>query len=73
MPENAEEKPGPEQEARDRRAANLFLLVAAVLLIGMGVWLVDAMVKARRARRLHVGRPAQLLAGRNSGRPLAAH
>ena len=44
------EKPHtPEQEARDRRAANIFLLCAAVVMIGIGVWLVNAMVDARRA------------------------
>jgi hypothetical protein len=44
------EKPlTPEQEARDRRAANIFLLVAALVLVGIGVWLANAMVDARRA------------------------
>ena len=36
-------------EAHDRHVANIFLLVAAVVLIGVGVWLVNAMVDARRA------------------------
>ena len=39
----------PEQEARDRRAANIFLLVAGALLVGIGIWLANAMVDARRA------------------------
>ena len=39
----------PEQEERDRRAANIFLLCVAAVLIGIGVWLVNAMVDARRA------------------------
>ena len=39
----------PHHEERDRRAANIFLLVAAVLFIGIGIWLVDAMLDARRA------------------------
>jgi len=39
----------PEQEARDRRAANIFLLVAALVLVGIGVWLANAMIDARRA------------------------
>jgi hypothetical protein len=39
----------PEQDERDRRAANIFLLVAGALLVGIGVWLVNAMVDARRA------------------------
>lgn len=41
--------PDPKQEERDRRSANIFLLVAAILFIGIGVWLVDAMLDARRA------------------------
>jgi hypothetical protein len=38
-----------EQEARDRRAANIFLLVAAVVVIGAGIWLLDALLAARKA------------------------
>jgi hypothetical protein len=50
MPEAGEgEKTTPEQEERERRAANIFLLVAAALFIGIGIWLVDAMLEARRA------------------------
>jgi hypothetical protein len=41
--------PGGEDEASDRRAANIFLAVAAIILIGAGVWLVDAMIAARKA------------------------
>ena len=41
--------PENDDEERDRRAANIFLLVAAIVLIGAGVWLVDAMIKAKRA------------------------
>lgn len=44
-----EQLPTPEQEARDRRAANIFLLVAAVALVGIGVWLGNALVAARKA------------------------
>ena len=44
-----EPPPTPEQEARDRRAANIFLLVAGALLVGIGLWLANAMVDARRA------------------------
>jgi hypothetical protein len=47
--DDREPPPTPEQEARDRRAANIFLLVAAVVLVGVGVWLANAMVDARRA------------------------
>lgn len=39
----------PEQEVRDRRATNIFLLAAGVVLVGVGVWLANAMVDARRA------------------------
>ena len=45
----APKPPKNDDEERDRRAANNFLLVAAVVLIGAGVWLVDAMIKAKRA------------------------
>lgn len=38
-----------ESEANDRRAANIFLLVAAAVLIGAGIWLVDAMIAAKKA------------------------
>jgi len=44
-----EKPPTPEQEARDRRAANIFLLAAGIVLVGIGVWLADAMIDARRA------------------------
>jgi hypothetical protein len=48
-PDPLEKPPTPEQEARDRRAANIFLLVAALVLVGIGVWLANAMIDARRA------------------------
>ena len=48
-PDNLEKPPTPEQDARDRRAANIFLLVAGLVLVGIGVWLVNAMIDARRA------------------------
>ena len=38
-----------EEDERDRRAINIFLLVAAALFIGAGVWLVDALLTARKA------------------------
>ena len=38
-----------EETERDRRTTNIFLLVAAALFIGAGVWLVDAMLAARKA------------------------
>ena len=43
------EKPSPERDARDRRAANIFLLAAGVVLVAIGVWLANALVDARRA------------------------
>jgi hypothetical protein len=48
-PGDLEKPPTPEQEARDRRAANIFLLVAGIVLVGVGVWLANAMIDARRA------------------------
>jgi hypothetical protein len=38
-----------EETEADRRTANIILLVGAVVLIGGGVWLVNAMLDARRA------------------------
>ena len=50
MPDDDLEKPQtPEEEARDRRAANIFLLTAAVVIIGIGIWLGNALVAARKA------------------------
>ena len=48
-PDDLEKPPTPEQEARDRRAANIFLLVAGIVLVVVGVWLADAMIDARQA------------------------
>ena len=48
-PDPLEKPPTPEQEARDRRAANIFLLVAGLVLVGIGAWLANAMIDARRA------------------------
>jgi hypothetical protein len=47
-PDQFEKPPTPEQEERDRRAANIFLLVAGVVLVGIGIWLANAMIEARR-------------------------
>jgi hypothetical protein len=49
QPDSAEKPQTPEEEARDRRAANIFLLVAGAILVAIGVWLANAMVDARRA------------------------
>jgi hypothetical protein len=45
----AREPPDSDEDGHDRRAANIFLLVAAALFIGAGVWLVDALLAARKA------------------------
>jgi hypothetical protein len=39
----------PETEA-DRRRANIALLIGAVILIGGGIWLVNALLDAREAQ-----------------------
>lgn len=41
--------PNDDEDERDRRATNIFLLVAAIVVIGAGVWLMDAMIAARKA------------------------
>jgi hypothetical protein len=38
------------EDERDRRATNIFLAVAAVLVIGGGTWLMNAMADARKAQ-----------------------
>jgi hypothetical protein len=38
-----------EETEADRRTANIILLVGAVVLIGGGIWLVNAMLDARQA------------------------
>jgi hypothetical protein len=48
-PDDREKPLTPEEEARDRRAANIFLLVAGGLLVAIGIWLGNALVDARRA------------------------
>ena len=45
-----EPKPAHEPEnEEDRRLANIVLLVGAVVLIGGGIWLANAMIDARKA------------------------
>lgn len=39
-----------ETDERDRRATNIFLAVAAVLVVAGGVWLANAMVDSRKAQ-----------------------
>jgi hypothetical protein len=49
VPDPSARKPDDDEDERDRRATNIFLLVAAALFIGAGVWLVDALLAARKA------------------------
>jgi hypothetical protein len=63
--DDIEPRPSPEEEARNRRAANIFLLVAAAVLVAVGVWLADAMIAARRADEC-------LSAGRRNCNPIEA-
>ncbi len=37
----------PDDEERDRRVTNIFLAVFFVLIVGAGIWLVNAMVAQR--------------------------
>jgi len=45
----AEPQRDDEETDADRRTANIILLVGAVALIGGGIWLVNALLDARRA------------------------
>ncbi len=47
--DNREKPQTPEEEARDRRTANIFLAVAGVVIVGIGIWLGNALVTARKA------------------------
>jgi hypothetical protein len=38
-----------EETERERRVTNLFLLGAAILVVGGGIWLVNALVNARKS------------------------
>ena len=45
------QRPDDEEETEsERRATNIILLVAAVLVVGGGVWLVNALVDARKSQ-----------------------
>ena len=48
-PDEKSEIVSPEQDERDRRSANIFLLVAAVAFIAIGIWIGDGLLKAKRA------------------------
>jgi hypothetical protein len=65
MPADNGKLPPTEDDARDRRAANIFLLVAAAVMVGIGVWLANAMIDARRADEC-------LSAGRRNCNPIEA-
>ena len=55
------QKPHNEEESEsDRRTTNVVLLVGAVFLIGGGIWLVNALVDARKAEECFEFGPAQL-------------
>jgi len=45
----APKKPDDEESESERRTMNIVLAVAAVALIGGGIWLVNAMVDSRKA------------------------
>jgi hypothetical protein len=59
------EPPSPDEEARDRRVANIFLLVMAAVLVGIGAWLANGLIEARRADDC-------LSAGRRNCNPIEA-
>jgi hypothetical protein len=42
-------KPDHEESERERRTTNIVLLVAGILIVGGGIWLVNALVDARKA------------------------
>jgi hypothetical protein len=49
MATEPQQPPDDEEDERDRRTANIFLLAAAILVVGGGIWLVNAMVDARKS------------------------
>ena len=42
-------QPHDEDDERDRRTTNIFLLVGAVIIVGGGIWLVNAMIDAKKS------------------------
>jgi hypothetical protein len=38
-----------DEDERDRRVTNIFLLVAGIIVVGGGIWLVNALVDARKS------------------------
>jgi hypothetical protein len=63
MDRPSDEPPIEEESESDRRAGNLFLLVAGILLVGGGVWLVNALVDYNKNQ-------ACLEAGRRNCNPI---
>jgi len=49
MATEPQQPPDDEENERDRRTANLFLLGAAIVVVVGGIWLVNAMVDARKS------------------------
>lgn len=51
MPETADQQREPQQdgEERERRTGNVVLLVAAIVFIAAAIWLIDALLAARKA------------------------
>ena len=41
--------PNDQESESERRRANIILLVGAILIVGGGIWLVNALVDARKA------------------------
>lgn len=46
---SATREPNDDDEEGDRRTTNIILAVGAVLLVGGGIWLANAMIDARKA------------------------
>jgi hypothetical protein len=44
-----QQPPDDGEDERDRRATNILLLTAAIIVVGGGIWLVNAMVDARKS------------------------
>lgn len=42
-------KPDEEESESERRRTNIILLIAGILIVGGGIWLVNALVDARKS------------------------
>jgi hypothetical protein len=49
MTTDKQNQPNDEEDERDRRATNIFLLAAGIVVVGGGLWLVNALVDARKS------------------------